>query len=323
MAENRQIADKEKQRQARRLLSGAKRAAQQEQIREAAQPRRRNTSADVLDDVLETAARSPPGSPVRQVVDQTMGKFSSVPLAMAALPGAQLGDATVAAVLGEIRSGMQAMQDSWKADIAALQARQQIQGLAAPDLRDKALKVVGQQAAATLKNNPDAVDKERQQMVIKAVTVLDKLEYAGFAWEKLDLVFPTVDLLLAEADMPEAVLSERILGHGLAQGLIKPKLNGAGMANAMVGVLMPMATDGMALGGMAMPTAQQHTYSMAQQQVMLQQLAAILAGQLGGAQLGPGVAGNLAPGSWLLAPGLGMGLQGQTVGLTVAWHSVC
>jgi len=156
MEENRNIADKEKHRQARRLLTGAKRAAQQEQIRAAAQPRRRNTGADFLDEVLETAERSPPDSPLRQVVDQTLEKFSSVPQAMTTLPGAQLGDATVAAVLGEIRNGMQAMQDSWKADLAALQARQQVQGLAAPDLKDKALKVVGQQAVATLKNNPDA-----------------------------------------------------------------------------------------------------------------------------------------------------------------------
>jgi len=148
-------------------------------------------------------------------------------------------------------------------------------------------------------------------MVVKAVTMLDKLEYAGFAWDKLELVFPTVDLLLAEADMPEAVLSERILGYGLAQGLIKPKLNGTGVATALAGGLMPMATTGMASGGMVMPTAQQHAHSMAQQQVMLQQQAAIMAGQLGGAQLGPGGAGTLAT-------GLGMGLQGQGVGSGMA-----
>jgi len=162
----------------------------------------------------------------------------------------------------------------------------------------------------------------RQLMLVKAATVLDKLEFHGFAWDKVDLVDPTVALLMVDADATEVVLADKILSHGITQGLIRPKPEGSNVAALVAGGLGPMggtnvmpmlagqamAGAGVSMGpGGAVVQALQQQYLMNQQQLMLQQQAAALAGGLSVTQQVPAMAPGLG------GMGMGMGLQGPGI----------
>jgi hypothetical protein len=85
----------------------------------------------------------------------------------------------------------------------------------------------------------------RQLLLVKAATLLDKLEFSGFAWDKVDLVDPTVAMLMADAGATDVVLAEKILSHGLTQGLIKPKSDGSNVAALLASGLGPMGGPAM------------------------------------------------------------------------------
>jgi hypothetical protein len=154
-------------------------------------------------------------------------------------------------------------------------------------------------------------------MLVKATTILDKLEFQGFTWDKVDMVDPMVALLTADVDATDVVLAEKIFSHGLTQGLIKPKPDSSNVAAMMAGGLGPMggmmpmlagqamvgAGVNMGQGGMAAQAAQQQ-YLLSQQQLMLQQQAAALAGGLSGVPPVPGMASGLG------GMGMSLGLQG-------------
>jgi hypothetical protein len=135
-------------------------------------------------------------------------------------------------------------------------------------------------------------------MLVKATTILDKLEFQGFTWDKVDMVDPVVALLTADVDATDVVLAEKIFSHGLTQGLIKPKPDGSNVAAMMAGGLGPMSGMMPMLARLDKPWwgpggtwAQEgwrrrrrnsNTCGTSSSYLMLQQQAAALAGGLSG-----------------------------------------
>jgi hypothetical protein len=133
------------------LLVNAQRAARQEQRSAAAKEKRAKSG---LNQVLQTARDSPPGSPLRQAVAESLTQFPELAIAKASHPTMQIGDPTATAhFLTEIRNNMQALQDTFKAEMAAFKA-QQAQNLSVPELKDKTLKVVANAAVETMRRDP-------------------------------------------------------------------------------------------------------------------------------------------------------------------------